>query len=91
MNGSREPEALPVIHQQFERRPCAVAEDKDRPAEGLFPQLLAAYRRQAIDTFPKIDRLGREQNPALRSELQHQRVSKKVRTSAASGNWGSRH
>jgi hypothetical protein len=52
-----EPEALPVIHQQFERCTCSIPEDKDRPAEGLFSQLLAAHRRQAIDTFAKIDRL----------------------------------
>ena len=43
----------------------------------------------AIDTFAKIDRLGRKQNPALRSELHNISGSQKARTSAASGNWGS--
>ncbi len=83
-----QPVALPIIHQECERRAGAVPEDTDGPAEGLFPQPLTAHRRQAINACANIDRLGRAQDPAVRGELQQQRVSKKVRSSAATGTWG---
>src|SRR5439155_3604797 len=40
------------------------------------------------NTFPEIDGLDSKEDPALWGELQHQWVSKKVRMSAATGNWG---
>ena len=84
------PQALPILHQQCERRGRALAEDKDRAAEGVFPEALAAHRRQALEPFATLDRLGRQQHTALGGALQQQRVSKKGCSSAAMGNWGAR-
>jgi hypothetical protein len=81
-----QPEALALVAQERERRASAMAEDEDGTAEGLFPQPLAAHRRQAIDTCAEIDGLGGEHEATLRGELEHQGVSKKVRTNVT--NWG---
>ena len=84
-----EPEALAVIAQELERRAGAIAEDEERATERLLQEHTATHGCQAIDAFAEIDRLGRQQDPRLRAELEHQAVSKKVRTNATSGGCGS--
>jgi len=71
MNSSREPKALPIIEQEFERRARAVAEDGDGALQRVVTQGLAAHGTEAIDAFAKIDRLGGYKDTALRGELQH--------------------
>src|SRR5262245_4668054 len=80
-----QPKSLPVVHQDFERRAGTIAEDEDRTTERLLQQRAATHGRQAIDAFAEIDGLRRQQDPRLRTELEHQAVSKKVRTNATSG------
>ena len=89
MNGSRQPEALAVVAQQLERGAGAIAEDEERATERLLQEHAATHGRQAIDPFAEIDGLGRQQDPRLWTELEHQIVSKKVRTNATSGGCGS--
>ena len=84
-----EPEALAIVTHELERRASAIAEDKDRPAEGIVCSHLTAHGRESIDAFAEIDGLRGEQDATLGGELEHQGVSKKVRTKAVRGIWGS--
>jgi hypothetical protein len=80
-----EPEALAIITQELECRARAIAEDKDRPAEGIVCSHLTAHGRESIETVAEIDGLGREQETTLGGEWEHQSISKKVRTKAVRG------
>jgi len=84
-----QPEALSIRAQQFHRRRSAVAEAKDRPAEGMLTKHLAAYSGEPIDALTAIDGLGGEKEAALGGQLTHQGVSKKARTTASRGSCGS--
>src|SRR5262245_30414640 len=84
-----EPEALAVIAQELECGPGAIAKDEDRATERMLQEHPATYSRQAIDAFAEIDGLRRQQDPRLWAELEHQPVSKKVRTKATNGGCGS--
>ncbi len=55
-----QPEALPVIGQELDRRTPAVAEDKDGAAEGVVAQRLAHAPRQAIDATAEVRRGHRD-------------------------------
>ena len=85
MNGSRQPVALPVIAQDFECGARAVAEDVERATEGIVTEDPAADGRESIDAFTEIHRLRGHKDPTLRGELEHQGVSKKVRSRVARG------
>ena len=65
--------------------PARLRKTKTAPLEGLFGQHLAADGSEAINAFAEIDRFGGDQDAALRGELDHQGVSKNVRTNAATG------
>jgi hypothetical protein len=84
-----QPEALAVVAQQLEGGTGAMADDEDRTTERLLQQHAAAHGRQAIDAFAEVDGLGRQQDPRLWTELEHQAVCKKVRPNATSGGCGS--
>lgn len=77
-----EPEALAIIPQELERRASAIAEDKDRPAEGIVRSHLTAHGRESIDPCAEIDGLRGEQEATWGGELAHEGLSKKVRTTA---------
>ncbi len=85
MNSSREPKALPIIEQAFERRARAVAEDGDGTLQGVVAEHLPAHGTEAIDAFAKIDRCSGHKDAALWGELEQYRTSKKLRTNATSG------
>lgn len=84
-----QPEALSIIAQQFTRRRSAVAEDKDRTAEGMRTKHRAAHSGETIDALTEIDGLGGEKDAALGGQLKPQGVSKKARTTASRGSGGS--
>jgi hypothetical protein len=80
-----QPEALAIIEQEFDGSGCAVAEDKDRATERLFREHLTADGGEAINPLPEIHWGCGHQDPTLWGELDHQSVSKNVRTNAATG------
>ena len=65
--------------------PGAVAEDVDRATERIVAERPATHGGEPINPFAEIDGLRGQQDTTLRGELEHQGVSKKVRTRAASG------
>ena len=80
-----EPEAVAIIHEQFEGRPGAIAKAEERPAHGVLGEVLSAERGERIHTFAEIDRLISEQDRQVWSELNHdwprkavQRASRRV-------------
>jgi hypothetical protein len=66
-----EPKALAIGGQEVERRAGAVAKDVNGTAQGILTQRLAAQGRQPVYSFPKVDGLHGEKDPALGRELQH--------------------
>jgi len=84
-----EPKALSVVEQELNRGAGAIAEDIDGTAEGIIAQHLSAHGHEPIYALAKIDGLGGKKDAALRGELEHQGVSKNVRTNAASDGCGS--
>lgn len=55
----------------------------DRAAQRVFPQRLATHRRKPIDAFAAIDGVQGQKDAALRGELEHQGLAKKVCSSGA--------
>src|SRR5512138_2045635 len=84
-----QPEALAVIAQDFEGGARAVAEDIEGAAEGIVAEEPAADGGQPINPLAKIDGLRSYKDAALRGQLEHPGVSKKVRTRVATGHCGS--
>src|SRR5262245_23253721 len=84
-----QPVALPVIAQDFQGGARTVAEDIECAAEGIVAEDLAADGGQPINPLAKIDGLRGHKDPALRGQLEHPGISKKVRTRVATGNCGS--
>jgi len=80
-----QPVALPVVEPQRERRARAVAEHGDGALQGVVAEGLSTDGGEPSDAFTKIDRRSGSKDTALWGELQHQGVSKKVRTNSASG------
>ena len=80
-----QPVALPVIAQDFQGGASAVPEDVERTAERIVAERAAADRGEPIDAFTEIDGLRGHKDPTLRGELEHQGVSKKVRSRVARG------
>ena len=79
-----EPKSLASVDQEFEGRAGAVAKDVDRAAQGILSEGLATHGGQPIDALTEIDGGQRDKDATLRSELQHQRLSRNVWTSGTS-------
>src|SRR5262245_52614804 len=45
------------------------------PAQGVLGERAAHDRGEAVDSFPPIDRLRRDENPNARRQTQHERAS----------------
>src|SRR5712692_869725 len=84
-----QPVALPVVKQPLERRARAVAEHVDGAFQGMVAEHLAAHGCESINAFAKIHWGGGDKDATLGGELEHQGVSKKVRTKTVRGRWDS--
>jgi hypothetical protein len=78
-----EPESLAIVHEDFQRRRLAIAEDKDRPDERVLLQRFLAEPRQSVDSPAKIGRFDGHQDLHLRRDLEHYRTFQKLRNSAS--------
>lgn len=72
-----QPKPATIIDQQLDRSPSAIAENKDRAAEGIARQHRAAKLSHAIDTFSEVGRLDGHKDPHLRGNLNHSASSRK--------------
>src|SRR6266511_65765 len=79
-----QPKPLPVIDQQFERTAAPVPEDEQRTLQGIAQKDLATQAHQPVDTLAKVRRLYREQNPHVRSDLDHRGCLQKASARARS-------
>jgi hypothetical protein len=77
-----EPEPLAIIHEDFQRRGLAIAEDEDRSDERVVLQSFLAEPRQGVDSPAEIGRFHGHQNLHLRRDLEHHRAFQKLRDSA---------
>ena len=76
-----EPEALPVVDEQFDGGTPAVAEDEDRPGERVGRKVRPAQLRQSVDASTEVGRLDGHQHAHLRSDLDHAGLLRKASTS----------
>ena len=68
-----EPKSLTIINQDFQRLASAAGKHKQRALQRLSLELLPTEGRQPIDALAQSDRFDRQQNPHLRSDLNHGR------------------
>jgi hypothetical protein len=78
------PETLPIVGQALDRVPAPRAKYEQGPLRRIDRERLAAKRREAVDPLAKIDRFDRQQNPHLRSDLDHAPARKIDSTKAPS-------
>src|SRR5271157_5962001 len=67
----RQPEPLPVIHQNADRGSPSTTKQKQTTRERIGLELLLAQLGQRVDALASIHGLDRHQNPHLRSNLDH--------------------
>ena len=67
-----QPETSPVVDEQFDGGPSFVAKDEDRTTEWLCGESRPAKLRDAVDALPEIGGLGRNQDPHLWGDLDHE-------------------
>ena len=68
------PVALAVIRQALNGVATPRPENKQRPGLRIATQCLTAQRGQTIDTTAEVDRFDGQQDPHLRSDLDHARL-----------------
>ena len=78
-----EPESLAIVHEDFQCRGLAVAEDEDRSDERVLLQRFLAEPRQTVNSPAKIGRFDGDQDLHLGRDLEHYRASQKLRDSAS--------
>ncbi len=66
-----QPEALPIIDQQFEGGASSVAKQEDRSGERVTVEAVAAESGEGINAFAEIHRLISEHDLKLWRELNH--------------------
>src|SRR5208283_6069721 len=77
----RQPEPLPVIDQDADRRPPPTAEDKQTTRERIGLQFLLAQLGERIDALSSIHGFDRHQNAHLGRDLDHSLPSHTIRLS----------
>ena len=68
-----EPKTLTVVDQAFDGVTTTRTKDKECPAQWVAGKSLTAQGCQAVDAFAEIDRLNRQEDPHVRSDLDHER------------------
>src|SRR6187549_3962658 len=66
-----QPKSLAVVDQALQGLATSTGKDKQSAAERIGFELLAAELRQSIDALAEVDRLNRQEDPHLRSDLDH--------------------
>lgn len=72
-----QPEALPIVDEEFESGCAPVAKQEDGAGERVTVELVATQCRERINTFAKIDRLKSEHDGELWGKLDHDLRTKK--------------
>ena len=68
-----EPKTLTVIDQTFDGVTTTRTKDEERAAKRIARKGLTAESRQTVDAFAEIHRFNRQEDPHLRSDLDHER------------------
>lgn len=68
---------MAVVDQEFQRRSRTIAEDVQGARKRILLPLVTTERRERVDSFPKIDRLDRQQNAHLWQNRHHALLAEK--------------